>query len=557
MAQYRLNQKIVFSASEESRFRQLMNRWAASAEGYNRPTLGDELRIVEVWDSPLYRVLLKTQYDCRTLESASKPLGRRNYPAKPAVSRAEIKRWSMAPYPTLFTSSNTSTPIDGTAYASFCTSCSGAGKITCATCHGTGRVKREVTTKRRCDHCSGYGYVYQKQLVEVQKQVQDYSDGGKLKLRYVKEEQSVKVTCPVCQGSRELKRVSYVDEGCKACGASGRLTCPTCKGEGQMVNYTVLARHLYTKVLFRRLYPSQIPQEELSKMSDFLGDSAPWKVVERLQIEGEKFKEAGLESRPVVGHIMAKLPSWVEHPDHTAVCFHRVETCECAAKTVIYEVDGSRYYCLLLGDEWRLVTATSPMTKRLNNLKEQVNALCRVHRYGEAWALLNEVNKFPQAGSAEAQMKEQLEERMEMVTRLGANIGLVLAGFLFAPLMYLIYTHFDFYAPWSRWLMNWLEIRTELMMGISYLFILFASMKFYRFELPPSSILVASPRVRFMKGLGYGFGWFFFFALLAVLMSFFGVMPLLTWAVKIVLAILFFVVAIVWMIISGIFSFIF
>ena len=232
MAQYRMNQKIAFSASEESRFRQLMNRWAASAEGFNRPTLGDELRIVEVWDSPLYRVLLKTQYDCRTLESASKPLGGRNYPAKPAISRAEIKRWSMAPYPTLFTSSNTATPIDGTAYAATCTSCSGAGKITCATCHGTGRVKREVTTKRRCDHCSGYGYVYQKQMVEVQKQVQDYSDGGKLKLRYVKEEQSVKVTCPVCQGNRELKSVSYVDEGCKACGASGRLICPTCKGEG-------------------------------------------------------------------------------------------------------------------------------------------------------------------------------------------------------------------------------------------------------------------------------------------------------------------------------------
>ena len=67
MANYRDSQKINFSKAEENRFRQLFNDWAKSIEGYNRNRLGDQLKIVEVWDSPIYRGLLKTQYDSRTL----------------------------------------------------------------------------------------------------------------------------------------------------------------------------------------------------------------------------------------------------------------------------------------------------------------------------------------------------------------------------------------------------------------------------------------------------------------------------------------------------------
>ena len=68
MANYRDSKKISFSQAEENRFRQLFNDWAKSIEGFNRNNLGKQLKIVEVWDTPIYRGLLKTQYDNRTLK---------------------------------------------------------------------------------------------------------------------------------------------------------------------------------------------------------------------------------------------------------------------------------------------------------------------------------------------------------------------------------------------------------------------------------------------------------------------------------------------------------
>ena len=52
MANYRDSKKISFSKVEENRFRQLFNDWAKSIEGYNRNNLGNQLKIVEVWDIP-------------------------------------------------------------------------------------------------------------------------------------------------------------------------------------------------------------------------------------------------------------------------------------------------------------------------------------------------------------------------------------------------------------------------------------------------------------------------------------------------------------------------
>ena len=55
MANYTQAHQSRFSKEEEKRFRELFNKWGASVEGYNRKTLGDELNIVEVWNSPIYR----------------------------------------------------------------------------------------------------------------------------------------------------------------------------------------------------------------------------------------------------------------------------------------------------------------------------------------------------------------------------------------------------------------------------------------------------------------------------------------------------------------------
>ena len=80
MANYRQAQQGKFSKDEEKRFRELFNKWGASVEGYNRKRLGNELRIVEVWDSPIYRGELKTQYDRRILKDDYERINGRSFP---------------------------------------------------------------------------------------------------------------------------------------------------------------------------------------------------------------------------------------------------------------------------------------------------------------------------------------------------------------------------------------------------------------------------------------------------------------------------------------------
>ena len=63
MANYIDAQRTTFSKEEELRFRKLFNQWAASISGYNRNNLGNELKIVEVYNSPIYRCSITTQYE--------------------------------------------------------------------------------------------------------------------------------------------------------------------------------------------------------------------------------------------------------------------------------------------------------------------------------------------------------------------------------------------------------------------------------------------------------------------------------------------------------------
>lgn len=86
MANYRDSQKINFSKAEENRFRQLFNDWVKSIEGYNRNRLGDQLKIVEIYDTPIYRGLIKTQYDSRTLENTYERVNERTFPPRTITS---------------------------------------------------------------------------------------------------------------------------------------------------------------------------------------------------------------------------------------------------------------------------------------------------------------------------------------------------------------------------------------------------------------------------------------------------------------------------------------
>ena len=537
MAQYQDAQRKAFSQSEESRFRRLFNQWAASVEGYNRPNLGNELKIIDVWDAPLYRGVLKTQYDARTLNDTFERIGGRTFANTTYFKESDINRWSLYPYPTVFTSHESTHPVSGTEHIVNCHTCGATGKVTCAKCGGKGTVKRAIVTKHTCSTCNGMRHISYTYTTQEFQQYNDYNDGGKLKGRYVNKQKTGTKTCPTCNGSGSITHTTYVDEPCKTCGATGKVTCHTCGGDRRIVSLWKLARKQYTSSVWDYRFPSLISHNEASKMVELFDRSTPWRVVERIHIDKENYKAAGLSERPFVGGMLAALPQRVSRPTNTAICFHELEVCECEARIVKYEVDRQQFICMLVGAEWKLFTVTSPMSRKMDSLKDQVNLYCNKRQFGKAWAVLQKVNKFPQAGSNEALLQEQLEERMSMTSKVGANLAVVLCVVFFAPLLMVLYGNLQFLAPWAVKWMDKFEVSTGGLMLLSLLVVLYYGLRGRQSSMPKFSFQVASTLRRFGRGFLVGVGRFAVITAITIALSYIGVLPLACRLIRLVFTI--------------------
>ena len=518
MANYRDSQKISFSKSEENRFRQLFNDWAKSIEGYNRNRLGDQLKIVEVWDTPIYRGLLKTQYDNRTLNNTYERIRGRSFPPRTITSESQIDRWASASYPTTFTSQENRICIKGSQYIDGCHTCHATGKVTCEKCSGSGTIRVACTAKEVCTKCGGRGGVY-----VTNRELEYYNTSEGLKSRYVDKQKYH--SCSACSGKGYIEVPSFREETCPTCKGSGRVTCHTCVGDAHIVRYWELRQSLYYKVNVDYRFPSQVPLDEVPKIIKLFNNNTPWRVMEKLNIDKENFDKNDLASRPIVGSMLSRMPNKIEHLQHTEVCFNILEACECEAKTVVYEVDRKRYSCLLLGSDWELITVTSPVSDHMDDLKDKVNHYCSMRRFGKAWSVLQKVNKFPQAGSKEAYMQEQLEERMSLMARLGANLAIVLCCILLAPLIYTLYES-GFYAPWTDWLIDKFDNTSIGMLMMSLIFVIYCSMKDCKKNLPKFAYKVASPLRRFFRGFIVGIWNFIIFTIFALLLTYIGVTSL-------------------------------
>lgn len=543
MAQYRLGKRISFSSSEESRFRSLFNAWAASVPGFNRNKLGDQLKIVEVWDAPLYQAVLRTQYDTRLLHEESERAKGRKFPAPTITKESDINRWTLVPYPSSFTSTEGSLTVKGSERIVNCHTCGAQGEMTCPTCGGQGKSDRKVDIKVECSSCYGKGYKTNPSKEIVTKHVLNYSS-GQWETKYETVTHENRTECYHCKGKGYIDSFKWVVDTCEKCGGRGKLVCSTCAGDKQLMTYWEMRRTQYNKSLSACYFPPEVSQDEVQKLMKLFDKTTPWTLVERVRIEREEFQKAALAERPVVGPMLSFLQSRVEHPQNTAICFSEVEVSECQSLSVIYEVDGERFVCLLVGPQWKLFTVTSPVSKKMDSLKEKVNTYCRQRKYGKAWAYLQKVNKFPQAGSNEAYMQERLEERMAGTTRLSSNLVLMLCVLLVAPALYLFYSNTEFYAIWTKWLMTKWDITPTAFTLMSILIMLVGGIVANK-SLPAFSYRAASGVSRSVRGGMVGLGTFVMMGLLSVILTYLGGTALLYKVFKIALSIVMFFVIII------------
>ncbi len=551
MANYNDAQKIKFAELEEKRFRMLFNKWAASVEGYNCNNLGDKIKIIEVWDSPLYRGILKTQYDQRLLEDTYERINRRE-PKGQYCEEGEINRWDLVDFPTSFTNSENRYRVTGTDHIARCYKCLGIGKVTCPQCNGSRTVAYEVTDSKTCSACNGGGWVTVGDSYKVTKS--GYSNGTYYHKgdEIIKNERSTR--CSVCGGTGYVQYKRTEMKPCDTCNATGLVTCSICGGDKLMVRYWKLRQILKIGNIVDYRFPAQISDKDARKMTELLNRETPWQVVENIHIDWEEYQKANLGSRPVVGDMLARLPERVAEKDNTTVCFHNLEVCECEAKTVIYEIDKKRYVCLLVGPEWKLFTVTSPISDKIDSERDRVNFYCNMRLYGKAWSILQKINKFPQAGSKEAIMQEQLEERMAMVTKFGGNIGLTLCSILMGPVFYTLYDHLNFFAPWTNWLMEWGSLGSEYLMILSVIFVLFIGMFNKESSIPEFTYRVASPISRFLRGFLLGIGNTLFFSAITIIIAYIGVLQLFGIAIYYAFHILGFILVLIYFLVDSILS---
>lgn len=543
MANYKNAQQSKFSREEEKRFRELFNQWGASFEGYNRKNLGNELNIVEVWDSPIYRGLLKTQYDRRLLKDDYECINGRSYPSGKYISEDDVNRWSIVEKPTTFIGKEDVYRVRGTEHIVTCPTCRGTGNTSCEKCGGRGSITRTIDKRKRCTKCSGYGYIYVTKYKEEQK-VTYYT--GKREVRYEKVPYSEKETCPVCGGKGEVGEIIHKEESCSNCKSTGKVICRTCSGDKKMLRLWKLHRTQEVGRYTEYVFPYQIESDDAYKMTKQFDSSIQWQVIENIHIDEENFGKANLSSRPIVGSMLANLPQrGVKHLQHTAICFHNIEIAECEAKIVIYEVDKKRYICMLIGEQWKLFAVTSPISDKMDSLRAQVNKYCNQRQYGKAWGVLQKLNKYPQAGSAEADMQELLEKRMAIITKFGANFAVVLCTILSIPLFIQLYETFDFFAIWTKWAMEELEFNTDFVVVLSVVIMMFLGMQSRKSMPPKFSYKAASPLRRFIRGVFVGlYDSLILFAIVAI-GAYLGVVHLVGGAILLCLSIIGFVILVI------------
>ncbi len=551
MADYRYAQKSKFSREEEKRFRELFNKWGASVEGYDRKRLGDDIKIVEVWDSPIYRGVIKTQYDKRLLDVKEERIRGRRPTSTKYVNENDIDRWALAKLPTSFTNREETLRVPGCDHIVTCHTCSGRGETTCPKCHGEKTITKKIENKKQCKYCNGWGYTYEKKYRQVQT-VEYYT--GKPKMVYKSEPYSVKTPCSYCNGKGHTIDISYTEERCRNCNATGVVTCSTCGGDKQMMRYWEMHRRQEVGRFTEYAFPSQIGQTDAGKLCKQFDEDTPWTLLESIDIDKENFAQAKLGSRPIIGSLLERLPKkGVKHEYSTVVCFNRIEVSECEAKTVVYEVDKKQYTCMLIGTQWKLFTVTSPISDKMDSLKEKVNTLCSLRQYGMAWSVLQRVNKFPQAGSNEAFMQEQLEKRMAVVTKFGANLAVVICAILSIPAFFFVYDTLDFFAIWSKWFMEQCEFNADVMVTFSFILTVICSMQSRKSMPPKFSYKVASPFRRFLRGALVGTFDFVKVFLAVIVGAYLGIVQLIGGAVLLV----FFIIGFIILIILGLISLIF
>lgn len=200
-----------------------INNWGRKGF-FRKQNVGNEIQIEDVQSLKCFAVKVKTQYEERTIRSASAP-----YRGDSISEFNPPNKWQIhIELPTSFQNLKESFVVPNSDSVDDCFGCGGRGRIDCFSCNGSG--------KTNCSICLGRGSV----------PAQDYHGNQGM------------ITCGSCRSGKR---------DCSTCYGHKRVSCPPCAGSGQLKYYQVLDVRYHLKEQIHWINPSDITNKKLSNVS--------------------------------------------------------------------------------------------------------------------------------------------------------------------------------------------------------------------------------------------------------------------------------------------------
>ncbi len=525
MTTYRRETAKTFTREEENRFRELMNTMAKSVKGYTDRKIGDALKIVSIYDTPFYKLVLKTQNDTRTIRSGHERYNGQTIPQRSVFSESDFNKWDICEAPKPYRNADMSYYVSGSKHIEKCPTCNAAGVVPCSHCNGSGSV--------RCSRCGGSGTEYHEELVKETcpschgtggtKTVEQgtgrelgrnccYRCGGN---GYVNVKRQMPRTCSSCGGSGR--------KTCGTCNGRGRLTCQTCGGNGKVVYYMAVDQKAFVKHDVKFIMTGDLPSDEKEKYVQAF-DRTDGKLIFQHGNDGTAFDSKVIGSQGFMTGTLQKMSEDLVNTASNKIIYNEFLIHEYSALTVTYHVDGRDYTCILQGDSWDVFTVTSPISDFMDDLKSKVIGLTKMRRYGSAWTVMKRILNFPQAGDNERKVKEDLEDAMKRSTKLGVRFAFLAFVLAMLPLLAHYFKNYELLSPWAYWIVDKLSVRTGL--GIIF-YLIFNAICLSQIELPKFTYLREKMPVRFLLGFCHGIVCQAFIVLVFIFLDWIGIIPIL------------------------------
>ena len=503
MEKYIAEKKISFSATEEQEFRNLLNRWSKSEEGYESRPIGKDVKIVDVTDGWVYAATLKSQCDKRTLEWDFEPTTANYTPT--ITSPDQVDRWAYWPLPTSFTEAKSKKMVEESRVTKTCHTCNGKGKVTCPECRGSGKVKKKRSVEKTCGSCGGRGSFTSTSTESYWgypgSQIK-YNCGGDGRI-YMTETKTHTHTCSTCKGSGKVFEIEEYTATCDECRGSGRVMCTTCKGLGSLLHYINVNRTRYLSDSTRYFAPNMMNADVTKEISLFIPQ---WEKLDQFRIEPAQTEAHPACSLPVVGAMTRRLVTSVTNTQETKTCFSNLTMLRCRATVVRYTYRDKEYRCVLMGPDRKLFAVSSPISDYADELRVKTNVSAKENKVGQTWLRLKQILKFSQSTARDKEALEQVEERMRLTAYYGKQAGALLTLLLLYPLITFYLTYYNIVAPWVE-IVNYLfgcdvdaPFRAVVGMGIAYILI----KDTWLFHIPKWVYRFSSGFVRTTMGLLFG-----------------------------------------------------